>query len=223
MARKRKIIKEEAEKETEIDKKIKSYVKSYSPLAIWIGVLIAVFIIFYFAFQGIGKVEYGGITFKKVMYGNIPLYGYSYSLITQTGEIFKYNLYLRNNPKENDVKIEDKIEINRAAIVYVTINGTDLQKCNDTIIAVAQLSQFLTGNLYSIKGATPNFEDAEKTNITYADCDTFPENTVIKLEAGNETIVSRENNCYIIRAANCEILPASEKLIVEYLVGSRTS
>ncbi|MEM4264067.1 MAG: hypothetical protein QW666_04225, partial [Candidatus Woesearchaeota archaeon] len=100
----KKIIKKE-EKDTPIDKRIKKSL----PFIIFICVLVAVFFASYYFFKGLNVIEYGGMTFTKGTLGSVILYRTSYNVVSADGRAARYELYLRTNPKENNVPVEGKI------------------------------------------------------------------------------------------------------------------
>lgn len=206
------------EKERAIDKKI----KELWPLWAFIGTLVLMGVIFYFIFSNYGKISYEGMEFAMEKYGTLLVYHYSYMIKAPSGQVFEYNLYLRNNPKENSVPVYGKILYPANKIILIGINGTGLTNCNNSIIAVAELSEFLTGNLISIKGGNVEQNQSMSNNTIQISCDKYPENPVIIMQSGNETKVERTTeNCYVISAANCEILKATEKFIVQSLIEIR--
>ncbi|MEM4271673.1 MAG: hypothetical protein QXD13_01115, partial [Candidatus Pacearchaeota archaeon] len=170
---------------------------------------------------------YGGMTFTKGTFGSVILYRTSYNVVSADGRAARYELYLRTNPKENNVPVEGKIFYPAGRTVYTAVNESGLN-CELTLVAISELGQFLAGNLLKTKAGTLDYERAISENITYVSCEKYPENTVIIIKAGNETKitnketnVSGKENCYTISVANCEIVPAVEKFIVQSLVDSR--
>ena len=108
--------------------------------------------------------------------------------------------------------------------VYLSINGTGLTQCKYSSTAINSLSTFLTNNLLTVKGATPDKTEAEKNNIRYASCESMPENPVIIIQAGNETKVEKkQDNCYIISISNCEALEAVERFEVQAILDAKNS
>jgi hypothetical protein len=213
MARKTK----KAEKETHIDKGIKRYL----PLIISLAVLAIIFLALYYFFQGMGKVEYKGLTFIKQKFGSILVYTYTYLVKSPDGKILQNTLYLRLDPSKNKVPVEGEIIYKEGVMTYISINATGLTKCNDSMISVANLVNFLSNNNIKVKGGTPDKQEAQNNNQTYVNCNNYPLNTVILLAAGDETKITKQDNCYIVSANNCEILSAVEKFIVQSILDAR--
>ncbi len=187
-----------------------------------IAVLAAVFFIMYFFFSNYGKFDYNGLEFREEKVGKIPVYRYSY-YFNESGQTYKYNLYLRQDPRKNDVPVTGEIEFARAKITYISINSTGLTGCEDSSIAISSLSSFLINNLISVKGATPDQSEAEMNNQRYATCEIYPDNPVVLIQSGEETEIVRKNqNCYIITASQCEILDAIEKFEVQAILDAKS-
>jgi hypothetical protein len=212
--------------DSELDKKI----KKFAPVIAVIAALIVAYFLFSWIFASYGRVSYGGLTFTKEKFGTIPVYHYSYFLNSPSGALVEYNLYIRNNPAENKVpvNIKGKIFYIEGGIVYIGVNGTELTNCNQSSIALATLSQFLTNNFIKIKGGTLDYNESRTENITYVSCDQHTGSTVIRIKAANETAITNretnvvnQKNCYTINVANCEILPAVEKFIVHSIIDAK--
>ncbi|MCU0642352.1 MAG: hypothetical protein MUF61_02130 [archaeon] len=196
--------------------------KEAAMILLGIAVLVVVFLVFYFAFRNAGKVNYEGMTFVMERYGEIEVYHYAYLFNSSSGQMYEYNLYLRYNPEENKVPIEGgEIEFSATRTNYISINATDL-RCEQTVIAGATLSQFMTNNMLKVKGATPNRDEAKANNLTYMTCNSTPlNNPVVMIVPGNETKVVNDKQCYTITVANCEILQAVEKFIVQSIIDAK--
>lgn len=216
MARK---IKAKEEKETGIDRQL----KKYFPLLLGLGILVVVFVVFYFAFAGLGKVKYEGLTFIKEKYGDVQVYHYSYVTKLSSGNLRVIDIFVRGNPAENKVPVNSEIVYPVGKNVYFSINSTELNTCGDTIIAIAELSGFLANNEIPLKAGTPDREESKRNNSTYITCASYPSSLTVSLKAGEETKITRTDNCYNIEVANCEILPAMEKFIVQSIVDAKNS
>jgi hypothetical protein len=217
MAEKNKVAKAtKKEKETEIDKKL----KKSAPFLIWLGVLAVVFVVSYFAFRNLGKIEYQGLEFKAEKFGSLLVYAYDYLVRTPAG-IEEKTLYFRVNPTENNVSVNGEITYPGDKEVYISSNSTGLMKCEDTMIALANLVLFLQNSDITVKSGTLDEEEAQAKNYTYATCANHPDNPVIEIRAGNETKIENSGICYDIEIANCEMLPALEKFIVQSIIDSQ--
>lgn len=208
------------DKETKIDKGIKRYL----PLIIGLVVLAVVFVALYYTFAGFGKVKYEGLTFVKQRFGSVEVYTYTYKVLLDSGKAVENALYLRTNPRENKIPVGGKISYPEGKTVLISINATGLLECEDTTIAVATLSSFLAANNLVVKGGTPDKNEAERNNQTYITCGKYPNNPVVLIRAGDKSgITQTAAYCYDIKVADCEIMPAVEKFIVQSILDSRQS
>lgn len=194
----------------------------------WIVGLVIIFLLSYFLFANLGKVKYEGLVFNKDKFGNIPIYTYSYSFKDKTGTgILKYNFYTRTDPSNNDVPVNGEIFFPPTTkFVYLSINGTGIGNCRYNDVAISQisiagLSAFLVNNQYEVRVGTPDENEANTTNSKYVSCEKYPEHMVISIQKADETRIYREDNCYHIDVAECQILEAIEKFEVESLADAR--
>jgi len=199
----------------------------------WIlGVIAGLVVLFLLAsatFRSINSFEYEGLTFTKEKFGNIPLY--KYQLLTNqidkiTGNVIgitEVNLNLRIDPRKNTVPIEGEIYFApREKFVYVSVNATDLARCEYSSVGIATLSVFLSQSGFTLKGASPDATQAEEARVRHTTCDSRPDNTVILIQASEETKVTNEENCHTIDISNCEVLEATEKYIVQAIIDAKT-
>ena len=185
-------------------------------------IIILVFLVTYTVVQQMNNFEYQGLSFTKEMFGEIPVYHHYYYYKTLEGELVRYNLYLRNDPRKNTAPITGDVIMSLGTTTYLSVDGNALQYCEYSSVAIANLASFLASNLIRVKSAAPYKALAEEAKVVYATCDTHPEDIVIILTTGNETKVTKENNtCYVITAANCEVLQAVEKFQVQSIIDAR--
>lgn len=209
------------EKETNLDKQLKRTVKKYLPFVIWLAVLAVIFIVLYFAFQGLGKVKYQGLVFTKEKYGDIPVYHYSYLTAISPDKLRTVEVLLRGNPAENKVPISGEISYPRGKIVYIGINST-VHECNYSTVGISPLTIFLANNGFNVKVGTLDKSEALKTNLTYVTCKEYPASAVISIRTGDETKIEKSGDlCYDIYISNCEIVPAIEKFIVQSMLDAK--
>lgn len=201
-------------------KKNSKLTKNEEGIIIALVVLVILFFLMYFFFHNYGKINYQGLIFTKEKFGKIPIYRYSY-YFNDSGQTYKYNLYLRNDPRKNNIPVDEGIEFSRGKMTFISINST-LSKCEDGGIAISSLSAFLTNNLINVKGATPDKKESEENNIRYATCESYPDNTVILIQPGEETRIDKKNkNCYIVSISQCQILDAVEKFEVQSILDAK--
>lgn len=159
--------------------------------------------------------EYKGLAFTKERFGNIPVFHYSYYFTDDGGQRYQYNLYLRNDPRENRVPMTGNVVFDRLA-VYITMNSTALAQCPTSLREIATLSRFLSDNLIRAYPANIDKDITYANNLTYTTCESNPRDTVIEIISGEETRVEQEGKCTRIQYAQCEeLLPAIEKFMTE--------
>ncbi len=188
--------------------------------------LIAVFFASYYIFGSLNKFQYNELTFTRESFGDIPIF-HHYYYFNYNGETYKYNLFLRNDPRKNIIPITGKavdegIEFTTGNNVYVSIDPTDLVGCEYGSVGISQLSSFLADNQLKVKGASPIKEIADELNVSYATCETHRADAVIIVKGDDETkVYYANNNCAIISIAQCQVLEAIEKFQVKAVLDAR--
>ncbi len=214
-------------KEKEISEEVipKRKTKEIYVILAFMAGLVILFLISVSIFNSLKIFDYEGLTFTKERFGEIPVFHYYYYINNPiTGNVIaKYNLYLRNDPRENDVPIEGEIEfLSPQEYHYISVNGTGLEQCPQSSLAIGTLSAFLTNNQLSVKGASPESEIAEKEVVPYITCENTKDRVVILIQSGNETKIERiGKRCHVISVSNCEILEAIEKFEVQSILDAR--
>ena len=201
----------------------------YWVLGVMVG-LIAIFLVASSVVQSFSKVEYNGLTFTKEKLGDIQLFKYYYvtdktvatGKVVDNAQLEPVIIYLRTNPNENEVPINGgKISFPRGKKVWVGI-GDDLESCKYSPIAVSSVSSFISQNGFAHEAGLTDKTEAEENDLAHVECSVYPNNPVIILKKGDETAVNIINeNCYEIVANDCEILPASEKFIVQTILDAK--
>src|SRR3989338_1444787 len=207
-------------KEEKIGKKVDNTKQLY-----WIfgtmAFLIVVLLISSSVFQSLNRFEYEGLIFTKERFGEIPVF-HHYYFYNYNGQQYKFNLYLRNDPRSNEIPINSEIEYPLGKFAYISTNITGLEECPQTTLAVATLSAFLTNNQIIHKGATFNREEAASLDVEYVDCGTYTDRTTILIQDGSETKIEQKTEmCHVITVSNCQILLAIEKFEVKSILDAR--
>ena len=138
--------------------------------------------------------------------GQITLYQTTFPFYKDGEKIADYNFYLRTSPNElKDVPFNGNLTIKK----NVVFNPNDELNCDgDGIIAVANIVQ----NLYGYLNATVIRDE----NAT---CDSLGRYSLINIKTANSTGINQTgNSCYDINVANCEILKATERYMLEGFV-----
>jgi hypothetical protein len=199
-------------------KKPKGERKIEKELLLILGFMVFLVILFLFAssvFKSLNKVEYEGLVFTKESFGEIPVFHNYYYFRSPTGNLVRYNLFVRNDPTENDVPIEGgKIRF-VGGEVYFTLDTTYLNECSQTILAVSGLTKFLSDNQLNVLSGNMDFAEAAVNNQNHITCETNPNDEVIQLRRGDETkitVTGPGSRCKDITIGpDCKVLEAIEK------------
>jgi hypothetical protein len=196
--------------------------------AVMIG-LIAIFLVSNSIFEELNNFEYQGLSFTKETFGEIPVYRYYYythpSAITASavqGDPTLINLLLRVDPRENNVTVDGEIDLPpKNKFVYISINDTGINDCEYIQVGLANLVSFLIANGFEVKGAVPDEVIAEEISSRHVTCDTHPNNGVILIQAGQESKITRQDNCYTMDVSSCNILDTTEKFQIQTILDAK--
>ncbi|MBS3081403.1 hypothetical protein J4416_00510 [Candidatus Pacearchaeota archaeon] len=191
-------------------------------ILIFLGVLVAVFVISSYYFKSLNSFDYKGLTFEKKRVGDIPLFYHSYYIKTPE-RVIQYKFYLRNDPRTNNVTLVGAPSnlLVPGSVAYLSVNSNGLQECRYGPLGVASISSFMSDNQMKVIAGNLDFWNAGSRRDKWITCENQPGNRVVELLKGNETKVTIKNNCYRIEIADCRILEAVEKLEVQSIVDAR--
>ena len=194
---------------------------SNKPVYKFLGFILFLVLLFFvssFLIKMTYNFDYQGLGFTKEKFGELIVYHHYYYFKDNYGELFQYNLYLRNDPRSNNISVDGEIVYpTQKDFIYISI-GDEIEKCSDSSLAIAQLSSFITDNQMFLKTGLANEDRAEERNVPHVSCEKYPDDFVISLVRGDETRIEKDNKCYQIEIANCDILKAVEKFEVQSLV-----
>lgn len=202
--------------------------------------LIVVFVGAYAFAESLKTFNYEGLTFRKELVGEIEFYRYTYSveipkssrgvsLVTgnavNNGEGLKtVNVYLRNDPRENDVPLEGEVEFFEKKPIHLSIFTDEggLDACEYTGVGIGTLTNFLVQNNFKVEAGVPDKEVAKENNLEHISCEHNPKDTVIEIKTGETSqVIKHSPLCYEVVIANCEVTKTIEKLIVESIVDAK--
>jgi hypothetical protein len=199
----------------------------YLALGIIVGLIILYFIFSVFSVNInnlLGKAKtfkYNGLDFIIETENGATLYHHSYLIKYEKSKAYKNNIFLRKDPRKNKVPVEGKILFLGERVIYSTMNTSGLLNCSDILRDVSFIPYFLTNNLYDVIVSLADEKEAKESNVLFVTCEKDTDKKIIFIKAGNETRIVKEGNCTTIMVANCELLDASEKLQVQYLIDER--
>ncbi len=194
----------ENEKEHATKKEMKRQQKQLKIILGVLGLLILFFIVVFVGLRTIRVSHYGNVKFEVIQEGDLIFYNTKIPLYDSSEKhVADYNFYLRTPLSElKKVSFEGSLSLKKG----YTLNATEDFDCDgDGIIALANLvNQYQVANMVYI-------------NDTNAGCDSESRYLYLELKEGNETkIVQRgDSYCYDIYISDCEILPATEKIMAE--------
>jgi hypothetical protein len=171
---------------------------------IGVGIVIILIIAVVIASREIKHYNYQGVDFETVKFGDLIVYKTSLPIVYKN-QSAEYEFYLRTPPKQlENVKFNGNITLKK----FVVINTTNKLTCEGYgSLAIANLAK-----LYNVLGA-------QVMSDKNASCDWLGSYTYINIIEGNETKVEQYGpSCYRISVNNCEVLPATEKLMAETFV-----
>jgi hypothetical protein len=203
MVKKKEVDEEKIKKE----KETKKQEKILKNVLIGIGVLFLIVVFFYLVLYSTTNFGYEGIKFKIIKEGKLVFYNTAFALVNQDGErVGDYNFFIRNDPRE----LGELVPFNGTLFIAddAVLNFSENLSCGgDEIIAIANLQK-----PFQVMGV--NVIRDEK-----ADCDVFGRYMYINIAEGDETKVEQFGPaCYNVTFKDCEILEATERLMLEIFV-----
>ena len=195
-------------KKKEQNKKQKEQDKALRNIFIFLVVVILGFLAVFIIINLSNSFSYNGVKFysdKTAMQGR-TLYRTSFPVYKEGEKIADYNFYLRTNPNElKNIPFNGNLTMKK--ITVLNPNG-ELNCDGDGMIAVGNIVQ----NLYSYL----NISVIRDENAT---CDDLGRYSLINIEVSDVTEINQiGNSCYEIKVANCEILKATERYMIEAFV-----
>jgi hypothetical protein len=195
--------KEEAIKESENKKSIaKKNNKTLRNILVFIGVFLLVFVMAFVIIGIKNKPDYKGVTFNVIKEGELTFYQTAFNVLYK-GKPATYNIYLRNNPKELAKEVPFNGELNLKNILVLNTTTENLFCGGDWSLAMGNLQNLEIFNIKIMKDEN-------------ASCDSEGRYMFVRIEEGNETKIEQYGpSCYKLIVSDCEILPATERFMIE--------
>lgn len=177
-------------------------------------ILVLVFLATQHVIRWTNEFDYENLHFTKTKFGEIQVFHYYYTWVNAEKHVFRYNLYLRTDPRKNTVPVSERPILLTTKRVFVTLNvSSGLDQCEDSNLAIGDLALFLKDNQFNIASGIMDIENAEALNQSYITCATRDAVEVIEITRGSETAIQATEHCtHIVVGPNCDILNATEKL-----------
>jgi hypothetical protein len=185
-----------------------------------IGVVFASFLIPYFYIEGLKQFEYKGVNWTFEEFGENGIYHGQFLSIAK--EDLTYNLYVRNDPRESDTKI-DGVEFGHFTVGgHISFSQEVDTLCRGREVSRVQvdLAAFLLSGIgmNEINASTYEEEYSNESKLEYVNCNTFENQTIIKISKGEESLISQDIEnpfCYTITVAHCDDIVSVETFMVE--------
>lgn len=188
-------------KETRIHERVKEN-KLLLKILLVIGFFFIAILVAFFIMRTSTRPDYNGVTFNVVQEGELTFYQTAFNVIYK-GKPTVYNFYLRNNPKElkKNVPFDGEIELRNIMVLNST---TENLFCDgDWNLAI--------GNLLNL-----NIFNIDIMRDENASCSSEGDYMFVQIEEGEETKVEQFGpSCYKLVVSDCEILPATERFMIE--------
>ena len=177
-------------------------------------------------FKSLHTFTYNGLTFTEESVGpgsSATVFHYYYYYQTDKGKLIRYNLYLHKDPRENNVPIvaNDSIIFSKKPL-FLSLNTTRLNECEDGLLALGTLALFLRDNQLDVRPGQMGLEDSKIYNQTHVNCALNSTQNIIEVFRADNTEVISEGKCVQIKVGpDCGILDAVEKLQVQMILDAK--
>lgn len=212
--------KEELAAEGELPKK--DVINSENRQLFWffvvVGVVFAMFLVPYFLNEGAKDFDYGNIEWKVEEYAEPTGIIYHGQFPALNNENLVFNVFLRNDPRTNDIFTEG--DFSDFKLDGVVSWSDEIEACRGEVSrAMVDLGSFLvTGvGVGKIEAATTNPEVFNDSARKYVDCSSNLDKTVVVVQRGSSSVIQDAENpyCYVVSVADCDDVAPIEKFITK--------
>lgn len=185
-----------------------------------VGIVVSMILAFIFVpilyHQIFEKFEYGGVKFEKIKEGQLTFYHGQFPIIYKGNFSAVYNVYFRNDPRENTIPINTNLSLSNN--VSISLND-NVDLCEDMILGQSEIGKFISAFPFvkKINTGVVNSTVAKELNITQITCKNASiDNTVIIIQKSEIPSVELGNNenCYMLNIGNCQYLETVERYII---------
>ena len=212
--------KEEIEMEGELPKK--SVIEHEERQLVWffviVGIVFAIVLVSYFGAESVKAFEFGGVDWRVEEYAEPLGIIYHGQFMALNGANMEFNIFLRNDPRTNDVFTEGNfIDFNYGGIISWS---DEIEACRGEVSrAMADVGAFIiTGiGVGKLETATTNPEVSDISDRKYVDCSSDLNKTVVVVQKGESSVIQDSDNshCYVINVADCNDVAPMEKFITK--------
>lgn len=183
-----------------------------------VGIIFASFLVPYFTLEGAKTFEHGGIDWVIEEYAEPTGMIYHGRFDRLDGANVVFNVYLRGDPRENDVRAEGTF--NKFKYGGIVAMSPEVDACRGELSRVMlDLGSFLKAGvgIGPLETGSTDFDVAVESGRRYTACNAVNDRTVVIVELGESRVVQDDNNleCYIIYAADCNDVSSVEKFILK--------
>ena len=184
-------------------------------------IIFASFLVPYFTLEGAKTFEYGGVDWVAEEYAEPTGVIYHGRFTPRIIPDLVFNLYLRGDPRENDVRTEGTFsKFRHGGVVSMS---PEVDACRGELSRVMlDLGSFLEQGIGvgSLETGSTSFIVANQSNRRYAVCDSIHDRTIVIVDIGEPAVVQHDMNpyCYTIYAENCNDVSSVEKFIVKSII-----
>lgn len=180
------------------------------------------FLMVYFYNYQQNNFSYAGIDFQKGKTGDVEYYYGQVQMprINEEDNRLIFNLYLRLNPKKNDVPINTE-DFALSQKVVIAFEPESQGECLDKLmLAQGNLEQFFNAFPWveAVSGAYTDEEYAKEKGLAFANCNSSrSDRTIVMFNKTNSNSIEKQGNCYILNIKDCSYLESSERLIMGFV------
>jgi len=181
-----------------------------------VGVIFAGILISYFWVEGSKSFEFGGIDWQIEDYEYLKIYHGRFVSFANP-DLF-YNVYLRVDPRENDVATTGTFDSFKYGGVIALSPEVDVCR-GELSRGIFDLSAFLMrgASVGPVDSGSSDKFVALETDRRFGSCDAILDRTVVLVDIGEPRVLQDEKNpyCYTIYAKDCEDISGIEKFITK--------
>ncbi|MFH0808488.1 MAG: hypothetical protein V1888_02630 [archaeon] len=206
----------------EVEEKVsKVVIENENKQLIWffvvVGLVFALILVPYFWVESNKSFQFGGIDWVIESYAEPTGDIFHGRFVSLTNENLYYNVFLRNDPRENDIPVSGKLD-NFWSHEAISLSP-EVDACRGDLSRVMlDLSAFLKQGVgaFVIESGSINEEVANGSGRKFLTCDDAVEKTVVIVGIGEPRIIQDEMNpsCYTIYAEDCGDSKSIEKFMV---------
>jgi hypothetical protein len=182
-----------------------------------IAIIFLSFLVPYFLIQASKTFNYGDVDW--VFEEDVNYYHGRFAGLTN--DAIMYNIYVRNDPRENNVPTDGTFDDFKYGAIISTSPEFDMCR-GEASRVMRDLGDFLktavgTGVIYS--GSTDPFV-AMESERRYALCDNIQDRTLVIVDVGNNSVAqdSKNSYCYKIYVEDCNDASAVEKFMLKSII-----